>query len=837
VPLVAGDRGFDTDLDLRQPALAPVGMTREGVRAAVAAERQALLACHASVQRDDPGLPPWASADLHIGPAGVRANLTATQPDLAACLGEVLAELPLRSDGPVQVALPLRFADSTGGNRLREFDFEGDVIEATVDPRDAVVLAPAAAAAPPRALWRPDPLIGDPWIDLEDCARSDGVAMVVVGAEGGVTSVHAPADAEGCIRRSAAAWRYAPRDPGRTILVDALAAPPPPEPEYDPRTDGPPVVRIGQAHVVGALGAGTLRRYIRLRSPAFRACYERALLREGRLSGRIGLELVLDEGYGRLVTARASTDSTGSTLLAPCLTEAAQRIHVPRVEGGGRTHVRYPLWFSPRPLPPSLFVLRNGVDVEVTLPDVFAALTVGDEPAEVAAAARADDALIVLSTSRLPSLAGVASRRQVLAIEGAGSKSAARALDTADAELAGVSTLVLALDRPGLGALVAEALAAAEDLDTDGVIEASEVAAWVSAEAPRRGLGLPSADLIGDDFTLARAAHALPVLGVELVHPSATRGVAVVGPDTGDVVVRVDGDVDEVTVNGVLATPLPKGLWKAAVPRGADKLVVQATDTRGSVALVTAAIETARSGRAGRTGRDVALLIATDTYAEWTDLANPIFDARSLRDVLTTRYGFEVELLENPSKADILETLRGYIGREWSPDDQLLVFVAGHGLHDEVEDLGFIVPTDALRDDPGFGSYLGHVRFVNAVDRIGAEHVLVVLDVCFGGTFFGARGTRGGGVYADLDLDQLITRTMAHRTRKWITSGGKEYVFDGEAGSHSPFAHRLLQALEEDRSYLGFDGLMERLKLAQPGPQRGSFGQDEPASDFLFLPK
>ena len=68
----------------------------------------------------------------------------------------------------------------------------------------------------------------------------------------------------------------------------------------------------------------------------------------------------------------------------------------------------------------------------------------------------------------------------------------------------------------------------------------------------------------------------------------------------------------------------------------------------------------------------------------------------------------------------------------------------------------------------------------------------------------------------------------------------KEYVSDGIAGQHSPFASKFLESL---RSYGGTDRLltlnelqvaMERLKTI---PRFGSFGDDERLSDFIFVAK
>jgi len=117
-----------------------------------------------------------------------------------------------------------------------------------------------------------------------------------------------------------------------------------------------------------------------------------------------------------------------------------------------------------------------------------------------------------------------------------------------------------------------------------------------------------------------------------------------------------------------------------------------------------------------------------------------------------------------------------------------------------------------------------------------------VLDVCFGGTFdplIAAVRDRGGS-YAGIDDATFIARKMRYRTRRYVTSGGKEYVSDGVPGRHSPFARKLLEAL---RSGGGEDGILtlneihKYLERVAPEPRGGEFGSNEPGSDFLFISK
>ena len=57
---------------------------------------------------------------------------------------------------------------------------------------------------------------------------------------------------------------------------------------------------------------------------------------------------------------------------------------------------------------------------------------------------------------------------------------------------------------------------------------------------------------------------------------------------------------------------------------------------------------------AGKLNRkDYALIIATDKYDNWTSLVNPVFDGRSIANDLKANYGFETDVVENPTREEL----------------------------------------------------------------------------------------------------------------------------------------------------------------------------------------
>ncbi len=306
-----------------------------------------------------------------------------------------------------------------------------------------------------------------------------------------------------------------------------------------------------------------------------------------------------------------------------------------------------------------------------------------------------------------------------------------------------------------------------------------------------------------------------------------------------------EGGLYEVTINGneVSLTKSGEFMSEQKLAYGENTFTVRATDRSGNVgqALVTvtrqsASLQTASS--AGRTGKDYALIVAINEYAEWPKLVNPIQDAQAISKELTARYGFETDVMTNPTLPQILTRLREYAGRTFSKDDQLLILFAGHGHFDEIFNEGYLVARDSKVNDDVKTSYLSHSNLRTVVNNIPCNHVFLMIDACFGGTFdpmIASRGEESG-----VSKQDFIALKMRYKTRRYVTSGGKEYVPDGTPGHHSPFASRLLDAL---RSNGGEDGVLTISELAgfiekvSPQPRLGEFGSNEPGSDFLFIAK
>jgi len=237
---------------------------------------------------------------------------------------------------------------------------------------------------------------------------------------------------------------------------------------------------------------------------------------------------------------------------------------------------------------------------------------------------------------------------------------------------------------------------------------------------------------------------------------------------------------------------------------------------------------------------DYAIFFTTNDYDNWPDLVNPVNDGRMIADELRKNFKFKVEVMEGGSQSDILKKIREYAEKKYKPLDQVFIFFAGHGQFDQTFGEGFVVTKESLANDEAKTTYLSHNRLRSIINNIPCDHILLAMDVCFGGTFDQAIAHRGSEeeTYKEASQAEMVTRKLTYKTRRYLTSGGKEYVPDGRAGMNSPFARKMLEAL---RSRGGKDMILTMgeintyVEALKPQPRSGEFGDNAPGSDFIFV--
>ena len=234
-------------------------------------------------------------------------------------------------------------------------------------------------------------------------------------------------------------------------------------------------------------------------------------------------------------------------------------------------------------------------------------------------------------------------------------------------------------------------------------------------------------------------------------------------------------------------------------------------------------------------GTSYALLIGIGSYDQWPSLINPIPDISALASELRQRYGFLPEVLENPTRGELLGQLRRYAALTYGPRDQLLIAFAGHGSYDEVSRMGYLVAHDSASRsrDPNFETLLDYPKLLTLIDSIPCRQILLVVDACFAGALTANHGTPPEGSSANVDIHER----WRYQSRVFFTSGSMEYTPDGDPDRHTPFMRQLLAGLEnpDPSGTLAIEELLKGpMSTLKPVPSWGTFGIDEGRGGFVF---
>ncbi|MDC0352345.1 caspase family protein [Candidatus Pelagibacter sp.] len=232
-----------------------------------------------------------------------------------------------------------------------------------------------------------------------------------------------------------------------------------------------------------------------------------------------------------------------------------------------------------------------------------------------------------------------------------------------------------------------------------------------------------------------------------------------------------------------------------------------------------------------------ALVIGNNNYKHLEKLDAAENDAEVIADVLTNKYGFEVDLLLNADYDTTVNSLFK-ITNKLKRNDNLLIYYAGHGELDKAENRGYWLPVDAsfeLRS-----KWISNQRIVDRIKATKAKHVLLIADSCFSGTLMRSGTTPDVNEAID---EKYIERLKSKKTRLVITSGGNEPVVDSDGGNHSLFALKLIDTLKNNNTVINSQILFENIRRyvvsnADQTPERAlvhKTGHD--GGDFLFFPK
>ncbi|MBL7793564.1 MAG: SUMF1/EgtB/PvdO family nonheme iron enzyme [Saprospiraceae bacterium] len=246
-----------------------------------------------------------------------------------------------------------------------------------------------------------------------------------------------------------------------------------------------------------------------------------------------------------------------------------------------------------------------------------------------------------------------------------------------------------------------------------------------------------------------------------------------------------------------------------------------------------------------RARQDYALLFAVNDYRsdKLTDLSNPIKNAGDIAEELETRYGFEAEVVPNPTYDDIDKKIKEYenhfarnTGGRYPENGQLLIFFSGHGA--ERYNVGYFLPADADPDNLT-RSGLDYNYWRNRIDAINCRHILVAIDACHSATFdpdWANRPDRHFSRPGELsEKEKVILNHSKYKSRFFFTSDGK----GDQTPDRSSFANKILEGLRTHSSPQGFltssELFASYIEKAFPTPGGGDFGASEGGASFLFF--
>lgn len=255
--------------------------------------------------------------------------------------------------------------------------------------------------------------------------------------------------------------------------------------------------------------------------------------------------------------------------------------------------------------------------------------------------------------------------------------------------------------------------------------------------------------------------------------------------------VSVNADVRSINEAGIFTTNLE-------LFPGENRIQLVASDNQGNtceqvitIAYIPPVITLADRIRAESTY--YGLIIGVDDYEDphLPGLDNPIRDAEKVRSVLLDNYAFkedDIVLLRNPGRADIISSL-DELARKVTPDDNVLIFYAGHGNMNEIANVGYWLPSDAYLNNST--NWLRNSTLVDYLKEIRSKHTLLISDACFAGSILRSRSSNSS-------QDKAYDIMYKLPSRKAMTSGTLTEVPD-----RSAFTKYLVDRLQEnDNTYL-----------------------------------
>lgn len=233
-------------------------------------------------------------------------------------------------------------------------------------------------------------------------------------------------------------------------------------------------------------------------------------------------------------------------------------------------------------------------------------------------------------------------------------------------------------------------------------------------------------------------------------------------------------------------------------------------------------------------GKFYALIIGTNNYSDpmINQLDYCIRDAQSFYNTLINRYTFEKEnvtFLKDARYEEIVNALDFY-AKTVKPNDNFLIFYAGHGYWNSKSELGYWIPSDAQKNSTR--NWFRNSALRDYLREINSKHTLLITDACFGGSIFKSRA-------AFTDATLAVNKLYELPSRKAMTSGTLTEVPD-----QSAFLKYMTERLQNNyEKYLSSEQLFSSFRIAVINnsnvvPQFGEIKDvGDEGGDFIFILK
>jgi len=303
---------------------------------------------------------------------------------------------------------------------------------------------------------------------------------------------------------------------------------------------------------------------------------------------------------------------------------------------------------------------------------------------------------------------------------------------------------------------------------------------------------------------------------IEIITPSFEEGKKmVIEEDKLDLIglVKDKTGISSLMVRSSEVEVAETGIFKTSIylDEGDHLIPIIAIDSNGNhskkelwVAYVPRVITLAE--RINSEGKYYGLIIGIEHYEDpdIMPLDNPINDATRLYNILVNNYTFDPEnvLLRTDATREAIIKSLDYLSQKITPNDNLLIFYAGHGHWDRRANIGYWLPSDAEKDNKS--DWFRNSTLVDYLKEVKSKHTLLITDACFGGSILKRNSNFN-------IASKAIERLYELPSRRAMTSGN----YDEEVPDRSAFTQFLISRLANNlEKYFSAEELYSSLRTA-----------------------